>query len=65
MLKVGIQAATRHKILVFEALRFDLEQNLAIFGVDEADARVISGHHDAVGHYCAAHELDSSDLFAL
>ena len=65
MLKVCIQAPAGHKVLVFQALCFDLEQNLSILGVYEPDARVVSSDHDTVRHHCAAHKLNSGHFLSL
>ena len=39
------------------------EQNLAVFYIDDTDARIVGCNHDAVRHDCISQELNPSDLF--
>ena len=45
-------------------MAFHLEENLAVFYIDETDSIVVCGDHHTVRHCIATHKLDASHLLA-
>lgn len=60
--EIGRKRCTNHK--TFIPMAFHLEENLAVFYIDETDSIVVCGDHHTVRHCIATHELDASHLLA-